>query len=193
MPKRGRGGWVDRQRPVGAGPGAVVMGSVIVRMNRRGRVTGVAAVEFALVLPILLMIAFGIAEFARAMYEYDSLVKNVRAATRYLSTVDPSLQANRDRAICIVKAADPYATCFVPSPSTNPAPAPWLQSLTAAQVDVLWEGNSPGLQSVLTGQGSVDMVAVVLRNYQYRSFLLPFVPAVTTFDPIAASMVRLGA
>lgn len=47
---------------------------------------GVALIEFALVLPILVLIVFGIIEFGRAFSQYNALVKSVRDATRYLST-----------------------------------------------------------------------------------------------------------
>ncbi len=48
---------------------------------------GVAAVEFAIVLPILLLLLLGTAELGRAFYQYDTLVKSIRGAARYLSTV----------------------------------------------------------------------------------------------------------
>jgi len=47
---------------------------------------GVATVELALVLPLLLAICFGITEFGRAIYTYDTLAKSARDAARYLST-----------------------------------------------------------------------------------------------------------
>jgi len=160
----------------------------------RARQFGVAAVEFAIILPVLLSVAFGIVEFGRAMYEYDSLVKNTRAAARYLSTADPDVDTNRNRAACIVKAADPYATCFVANPPVNPNPAPWLGPLKTASVDVLYAANSNGLKSVSTGAdtGTVDLVTVVVRGYEYQSLLLPFIPPIAAFGPISATMVRLG-
>lgn len=170
-------------------------------MRKRSRSLGVAAIEFAIVLPLLLGVSFVIAELARAMYEYDSLVKNARAAARYLTTTDPSNAENRDRAVCIAKAADPYATCMGANPPTNPTPAPWLARLSGATVTVQWSGNAPGLSNVSTGHGTVDLITVIISGYVYDSFLLPnFYPSsdanstfrVTTFGPIAATMTRLG-
>lgn len=51
---------------------------------------GVAAVEFALVLPLLLILTFITTEFGRALYQYNTLTKSVRDAVRYLSIQDPT-------------------------------------------------------------------------------------------------------
>ena len=47
---------------------------------------GVAAIEMAITLPVLLMLLLGTAELGRAFYQYNALTKSIRAATRYLST-----------------------------------------------------------------------------------------------------------
>lgn len=47
---------------------------------------GVAMIELAIVLPLLLAICFGITEFGRAIYTYNTLAKSARDATRYLTT-----------------------------------------------------------------------------------------------------------
>ncbi len=46
---------------------------------------GVALVEFALVLPLLVMLLFLTTEFGRAYYQYDTITKAVRQSARYLS------------------------------------------------------------------------------------------------------------
>lgn len=46
---------------------------------------GAAAVEFALVLPVLLLVVAGAVEFGRAFWFYDALSKATRDATRYIS------------------------------------------------------------------------------------------------------------
>jgi Flp pilus assembly protein TadG len=47
---------------------------------------GVAAIEMAITLPVLLMLLLGTAELGRAFYQYNALTKSIRAAARYLST-----------------------------------------------------------------------------------------------------------
>ena len=55
-------------------------------MKTRQRQHGVALVELAIMLSLLLAITFGITEFGRAIYTYNTLAKATRDATRYLST-----------------------------------------------------------------------------------------------------------
>ena len=47
---------------------------------------GVELVEFALILPLLLLLCLGVIEFGRAYYTYNILTKAVRDGARYLST-----------------------------------------------------------------------------------------------------------
>lgn len=51
---------------------------------------GAVAVEFALLLVPLLLLAGGIAEYGRALYQYNTLVKTVRDAARLLSHHNPA-------------------------------------------------------------------------------------------------------
>ena len=44
---------------------------------------GAAAVEFALVLPILVVLAFGIIDFGRLLYTYNNLTSAVREGARF--------------------------------------------------------------------------------------------------------------
>ena len=53
-------------------------------MNR-ARQRGAAMVELAILVPVLLMLAFGITELGRALYQYSSLGKSVDGAARYMS------------------------------------------------------------------------------------------------------------
>ncbi|MCL1127310.1 TadE/TadG family type IV pilus assembly protein [Shewanella surugensis] len=48
--------------------------------------TGVAIIEFTIMLPILLLMIFATAELGRALYQYSHLTRIVRDAGRYLST-----------------------------------------------------------------------------------------------------------
>lgn len=51
---------------------------------------GVALIELALVIPLLLLLSMIAADFGRAMYQYDILTKAVRDGARYLTTQIPT-------------------------------------------------------------------------------------------------------
>lgn len=53
-------------------------------IGRRQR--GLAAVEFTLVAPLLLLLMLGAAEFGRVLFQYNTLAKAVRDSARYYST-----------------------------------------------------------------------------------------------------------
>jgi Flp pilus assembly protein TadG len=51
---------------------------------------GAAIVEFALVMPFLLLLTFIVTEYSRALHQYDVLTKAVRDGARYLSMQHPN-------------------------------------------------------------------------------------------------------
>ena len=53
------------------------------RMNASQQ--GLAVVELAILLPLILLLLLGTAEMARAMYEFNALTKSVRDGARHLS------------------------------------------------------------------------------------------------------------
>lgn len=67
----------------------------------KNRHKGAALVEFALVLPLLLLLTLITTEFGRAMYQYNTLTKSVGDAVRYLSTQTPGTHAAEARNIIV--------------------------------------------------------------------------------------------
>ena len=57
-------------------------------VSRRGSSGGQAIVEFALAIPLVLVMAFGVIEFARLMFSYSMVVSAAREAARYGSTAE---------------------------------------------------------------------------------------------------------
>lgn len=70
-------------------------------MKKQSVQKGVALVEFALVLPLLLLLTFLVTEFGRAMYEYNALTKVARDAVRYLSVQLPATKINEARNLMV--------------------------------------------------------------------------------------------
>ena len=68
-------------------------------MNQRQR--GVALVEFALILPFLLLLSMIAIETGRAIMAYNTLTKSARDAARYLSLQTPGTNMTRARNLVI--------------------------------------------------------------------------------------------
>jgi len=89
---------------------------------------GVALVEFALVLPLLLLLTFIVTEYGRAIYQYNTLAKSVRDAARYLSIQSPGTKITEAKNLVIygnpAGTGTPLAigltTTHVPDPVWNP-------------------------------------------------------------------------
>lgn len=134
---------------------------------------GVALVEFALLLPFLLVLTFTTTEFGRALYEYQSVTKAVRAAARYLTTQNPGTHLTEASNLIV------YGYTVPPSGAT-----PLARNLTAANVMTpTWgqEGTAPLIKTVTVG----------VTGYQFQSifttvFGLPF--GTITFSDITATM-----
>ena len=93
---------------------------------RRSTQQGVAIVEFALILPMLLVMSFMTTEFGRALYQYNSVMKSVRDAARYLSIQTPGThQAEAGNLVVygnIAGTGNPVAPGLS---TTNVAPPVW--------------------------------------------------------------------
>lgn len=57
----------------------------------RKTLLGVAMVEFAIMLPMLLLLLFGVTELGRALYQQNTLYKSVAVGARYLARTSETL------------------------------------------------------------------------------------------------------
>ena len=138
-------------------------------ITTRKRQRGVAAVEFGiLIIPLTLML-FGLAEYGRAIYQYNTLVKSVRDATRYLSTLAPgklnALGENEwDKARCIVRYGNTSCT----------GSAPLVPDLTMDMVEICdatdW-AKCATTHAVVDSFGAVNIVTVKISNYEFKSLI----------------------
>lgn len=99
---------------------------------------GVAITEFALVVPLLLLVALITIDYGRAVYQYNTLTKSVRDAARYLSMQSPGSGAS------VAKSLVVYGN---PSGSGSPL----ALGLSVSQVrDPVWQlrGSGPVINTV---------------------------------------------
>jgi Flp pilus assembly protein TadG len=79
-------------------------------MNAPVKQRGVALLELALSLSLLVTIVFGITEFGRAILQYNTLAKAARDAARFLAVRDPSAAGAVSDAKCIAVYGNPNCT-----------------------------------------------------------------------------------
>ena len=144
---------------------------------------GAVVVELALLLVPLLILAFGVTEFGRAMYQYNAIAKAVRDSARHLSQYAPGDAAR-------IGEAQDLVFCGKIGCGSEP---PLVPGLTRDQVRIYDRtspiaGNPYNLQS--TGRGTVNLVRVEVSGFQFRSMAPAFVPNIA-FDPIHATMVQV--
>lgn len=147
---------------------------------RRPRDRGGAAVEFALVLPILLLLVFGILDYGRLFYDSIALRQGAREAARQavVQLAAPSCSSQTTfgaKIACTAKAASGTTigalAVYVPAPSPT-----WAQGNTLLVC----------MQSKETGTGLVPFPAGgIIRTSTYMSIEVGTAPptSVTYQDP----------
>ena len=132
---------------------------------------GVALVEFALILPLLLVLTFITTEFGRALYQYNTVTKSVRDAVRYLSFQTPGSGTTVARNLIVY--GNPGGTG-----------APLAIGLSAANVAApIWQSTGTNPQ--------IDVVTVRVTGYQFLPLISGFGGvdfSTFTFSDITASM-----
>lgn len=132
--------------------------------------------ELGIVIVPLVLLAFGITEFGRAFYQYNTLAKATRDAARFLSAQG---------------AGDPIelatARCIAVHGNRDCSGDPLVPDLTADMVVVLDSSNSASHANQPTGSGVVNLVTVQVTGYPFTS-LVSFVVPNMTFSPIATTM-----
>jgi Flp pilus assembly protein TadG len=150
-------------------------------MRTRSRQQGAAAVEAALLAIPLVLLALAAAEFGRALFEYDTIAKSTRDATRYLTTLPAGTGHGQ-------------AACLAVTGTTDCSGAVLVQGLATTHVQVCDAVSCPGTHHLVpatgnggTPTGAMNLVTVTVRDYTSSNFLpWPF-PAMT-FDPISNTM-----
>jgi Flp pilus assembly protein TadG len=148
---------------------------------------GVAIVELAIALFGLVTITFGITEFGRAIYQYNTLAKAARDAARYLSTKAPTDADAKAAAKCLAVFGKP----FYGDPTCGGSATPLAPGLTPAMVSICDAVACPTTHSA-QGTGPVmNLVTLTIggANAPYTfnsvvSFVVPDIP----FGAISVTM-----
>ena len=149
------------------------------KKNMRGAV----AVEMALLLIPLVVLAFGVAEFGRAIYQYNTLVKTVRDAGRLLSQHDATNSVNYPTYVAQAKCLAVYGTVDCSGSTLAPG-------LTTGMVNI---SSSTTLSAAGT---TINLVEVSITDYRFEFVFNPLVffgnsDTGITFGPIQTTMRQL--
>lgn len=137
---------------------------------------GVAAVEFGLLITLLVTLVLAASEFGRAMVQYDTVVKGARSASRYLS------QGVAGDTVAIAAAKN-----LVVYGSTTSTGTQLVPGLTTAMVSVCDASNCAANARQFTGQTYVNVVSVTVSGLQFQSLASWLLPKFV-FSPIVATM-----
>ena len=138
---------------------------------------GVAAVEFGLLLVPLVTLAFGITEFGRAMYQYNTIAKGTRDAARYLS-----VKSSDD------EAAKTAAQCLVLYGKTTCDGTPLISGFIDKNKIIV---KNSALQQI-PGGGVANLVTVEVTGFKFVSLMSLVVPDDITFGAISTTMFGPG-
>ena len=144
------------------------------------RQKGTAIVEFALILPLLLMLTMITTEFGRAIYQYNTIVKSVRNATRYLSLQSPHTKETEAKNLVVFGNILGDGPALVPGLTLDQVPTPTWQEF----------GSAPPINTV-TIQVGYGPTGTAAQKYTF----IPLVASVfgfnlgnVTYAPISATM-----
>lgn len=132
---------------------------------------GAALVEFALILPLLLVMVLVVTECGRAIYQYNVLAKTVRDAARYLSVQTPGSHLTEARNLIVYGNTTGTGTALAPGLSLAQVPDPTWQETDSVPI--------------------INTVTVQIAGYTFQS-MLPSAFGVNfgaiPFGPISATM-----
>ncbi|MBL5976070.1 pilus assembly protein [Comamonas sp. NyZ500] len=115
---------------------------------------GIALIELALSIPLMIMLSMMVIEFGRAMYEYNTVTKSVRDAVRYLTVQLPPAPTS----------CPPEATNLVRYGLTSQASTPLAPGLVSATINCTWQTNGTYPQISTT-------VTVTVSGYRFKSMV----------------------
>jgi Flp pilus assembly protein TadG len=133
-----------------------------------------------------LILAFGITEFGRAMYQYNAIAKAVRDSARHLSQYAPGDGARIAEAQALVYCG--WIDCSQKEPLV---PGLTLDKVHVYDRTSVFPNNAYNPYNLQpTGRGTINLVRVQVDGFQFESMAPAFVPDIQ-FDSIHATMVQV--
>jgi Flp pilus assembly protein TadG len=130
----------------------------------KNRQHGVALLEFAFVLPLLLVLSLVSAELGRAVYRYNSTAKVVRDAVRYLSVQTPGTHAAEARNLIVYGNVAGTGAQLDSALSAANVPAPTWQTA----------GSNPLINTVTIRVSGYQFRPMITNMFGARFATIPF-------------------
>jgi len=127
---------------------------------------GIAAVEFALILPVLAVMLFGMIDLGRLLTDYHLVSKSVRDATRYLSRADATAMALtcatlNDASQPIIEAKNLALTGRIDgNPNTEPLLNYWRNPATITVTPSCRDNSAPTYSGFFEGVPNIQVITV---------------------------------
>ena len=143
-------------------------------MGDRRRDRGQSLLEFAMVLPLLLLLAVGTIEFGRAYYHYNTLSKAVRQSARYMTSHEYSTQ-EKDRAkwMAVYGNADGTGSAILPG-------------LTVSNISITERGGGGTTKAT-----PPEWVKVSITGYTFQTMFPRLIPLSAPLTP-GVEMLYMG-
>ena len=124
--------------------------------------SGLAALELAFLLPVLVAVPATAWDVGRAVQNMERLHHGVRAAVRHLATGDAADPVRQDEArrLVVYGRAQGGTTPIVPG-------------LQTSMVNILEPESTPGMRLVNSRAGPVSLVTVQVQGVRFEPLLLP--------------------
>jgi Flp pilus assembly protein TadG len=130
----------------------------------RTRQQGVALVEFAFVLPLLLVLSLISAELGRAVYRYNTITKGVRDAVRYLSVQTPGTHVTQARNLILYGNEAGTGALLDSALTATNVPAPTWQTA----------GSNPLINTVTIRVSGYQFRPMITNMFGARFATIPF-------------------
>lgn len=142
-------------------------------MNHRRRDAGLAVVETAIVLPILILLMLSAGEFGRAFIQYSRLSHRVQSAARFVA--DNALQGSTGVAV-LTDSVKAQAKNLILYGTLLPGTTPAVPGLTPTDIEI-----------IVTTSGLIS----VSINYDYQPVIGDVLPVFGFGDGISLSSISL--
>ena len=130
-------------------------------LERRNRSRGQSLVEFALIIPVIVLVLFGVLDLGRGVFVYNTLAESARQANR-LAIVDQDSTRVKAEAVAFAPAiglsASDVTVCFKTSSTT-------LRNCADPSADSCGSSQAIGCLAIVTSSTNFSLITPLLSSF----------------------------